>query len=68
MSDLQRARNHFEAEFRRVQASIEEEVGIARRWTWGWAATITAVAAGVALGYAFNSNRRSKTRGPKRLT
>jgi hypothetical protein len=68
MTDLQRARNHFEAQFRRVQASIEKEVGIARRWNWGWAVTITALAAGVALGYTLRSNRRLKTRKSKRLT
>ena len=67
MTELQEARSQFEAEWRRLRTSIENEVGLSRRWSWGWAATVTSLAAGVALGYALNRRRRSGARERKRL-
>ena len=60
MSELDEARSHFEQQWRRMRASIGSELGGPKVWNWRWAALITAVAGGVALGLAWKRKRVSR--------
>lgn len=61
-TELQNARISFERRWHRLRDSVDRELGTRWRPSWQWMAAVTALAAGVTLGFKIQKRRSAGRR------